>query len=311
MPGKQIRLSDEELQVIRDHRLGKMAKRMVDATAPRLIVEEKPEKKGLNLSPTPSPIESELSIGWGFKEMEPPYILEGRKVGVISDIHVPSHDKQALEAALIFLKKQGIDTLVINGDFMDLYEISAHDKDKLRKITFGDELEEGRIILGQIREYFGSGVNIVYQEGNHEERYNRFLPSQLAGDKVRGSTMREQLELDKYNIVWVDKRRGIDLGKLRIFHGHEMRASGVNATRAMIVKALDNVLVGHLHRQQELMKPRLRGDYIGAWVTGCLCDKTPFYAVTNEWTTGFALVDVEQDGTFAVHLHSIINGVVR
>lgn len=309
MPGKQVRLSAEELEFLRNHRLERMAKRMVEATGHKPSPTVKPEKKGLDLVPEPQ--QSGLDISWGFKEMAPPYILEGRKVGVISDIHVPSHDKQALEAALIFLKKQGIDTLVINGDFMDLYEISDHDKDKLRKITFGDELEEGRIILGQIRDYFGKDVKIVYQEGNHEERYNRFLPAQLAGDKVRGSTMREQLELDKHDIIWVDKRRGIDLGKLRIFHGHEMRASGVNATRAMIVKALDNVLVGHLHRQQELMKPRLRGDYIGAWVTGCLCDKTPFYAVTNEWTTGFALVDVEQDGTFAVHLHSIINGVVR
>lgn len=301
----RLRLSDEEQEAVRQVRL----KRMAESARKRqeTLAKRKPSSKGLDLS---GGEEVGLDISWGHKEVEAPYKLEGSRVGIVSDIHVPSHDKVAFEAALRYLKSQNIDTLVINGDYMDMYAISAHDKDKLRQITFGDELEEGRLILKQIRAYFGNDVHIVYQEGNHEERYQRFLPMAMAGDKVRGATLREQLELDSLNITWVGDRRGIDLGKLRIYHGHEIKASGVNPTRAMIMKTMHNTIVGHLHRENSLIKPKLDGEYVGAWVTGCLCDTTPFYAVVNEWTHGFALVTVDVNGTFAVHQHRIINGKV-
>lgn len=263
------------------------------------------EKVGLDLPQTA------LDLPHGHKEVENPFVIDGRRIGIISDVHVPSHDKTATEAALVFLKSKEIDTLIINGDFMDFYQISRHDKSALRAITFGDELEEGRIILQQIRGYFGPHVKIVYQEGNHEERFSKFLPQQLAGSKVRGASVAEQLELQSLNIAWVGDRRGIDVGKLRVFHGHEINAAGVNAPRAMLAKSLDNVLVGHLHREQQLVKPRLNGEFVGAWVTGALCDRRPHYAPVNEWTSGFAYVECEPSGLFTVQLHRIINGVVR
>lgn len=254
---------------------------------------------------------SVLDLPHGHKEVENPFVIDGKRIGVISDVHVPSHDKTATEAAIVFLKSKEIDTLIINGDFMDFYQISRHDKSPLRAITFGDELEEGRVILQQIRDYLGPHVQIIYQEGNHEERFSKFLPQQISGAKVRGASVAEQLDLHRLNITWVGDRRGIQCGKLRIYHGHEINAAGVNAPRAMLAKALDNVLCGHLHREQILVKPRLNGELVGAWVTGALCDKRPHYAPVNEWVHGFATVECEPSGMFSVQLHRIIDGVVR
>jgi predicted phosphodiesterase len=262
---------------------------------------------GLNLDGDDSDV---LDLPHGYKEVHEPYKLKGQKIGVISDVHVPSHDKYATEAALRYMKGIGIDTLLINGDFMDFYQISDHDKDKTRSITFGDELEEGRLILSQIRAYLGPHVDIVYQEGNHEERYKRFLPQAMAGDKVRGSSVREQLDLDKYDVTWVGDRRGIECGKLTIYHGHEMRASGVNAARNLINRMMDNVLIGHLHRPQSVQRPRLKGDSIGAWVSGCLCDLRPHYFPINEWQHAFNIVHVEDNGIFRVESKLILNGKV-
>ena len=313
-----MRVTDAEALLIKKIRQGALSG---SSTEEQAISQTIHEKFGGDVRPVTEPrkfgggldLEDEsddLDIPWGHKEVEDPYIVSGQRVGIISDVHVPSHDKVALEATLRYLKRKEIDTLIINGDFMDFYAISNHDKDKMRQITFADELEEGRLILSQIRRYFGPSVAIIYQEGNHEERYARFLPRELAGSKVRGSSIREQLDLHEHNIIWVGDRRGIDLGKLRVYHGHEIRASGVNPTRAMIMKAMHNVIVGHLHRQSALVKPRLDGGSVGAWVTGCLCDLRPHYAVSNEWGHGFAFVEVTDDGTFALQLHSIINGVV-
>jgi len=251
-----------------------------------------------------------LDLPHGYKEIQEPYKLNGKTIGVISDVHVPSHDKYATEAALRYMKGIGIDTLLINGDFMDFYQISDHNKDKTRSITFGDELEEGRLILSQIRAYLGPNVAIVYQEGNHEERYKRFLPQAMAGDKVRGSSVREQLDLDKYDVTWVGDRRGIECGKLTIYHGHEMKASGVNAARQLTIRLMDNVLIGHLHRPQSVQRPRLKGDAIGAWVSGCLCDLRPHYFPINEWQHAFNIVHVEENGMFRVESKLIHNGRV-
>lgn len=262
--------------------------------------------KGLELTD----YSAEINISYGHREVLEPVQLQGTRIGIVSDIHVPSHDKEATEAALRFLKTKDIDTLIINGDFMDMYAISDHDKSKLRQITFGEELEEGRVILKQIREYFGNAVQIIYQEGNHEERYARFLPQAMAGDKVRGSTMREQLELDALNIAWVGDRRGIDIGSLRIYHGHELKAAGVNPTRAMMVKTMHNTIVGHLHRSHTLIRPKLTGEQLGAWVTGCLCDLRPHYAPVNEWVHGFAYCEFNTLGTFTIINLIIINGKV-
>lgn len=251
-----------------------------------------------------------LDVPHGYKDVEDPYEITGKRIGVISDVHVPSHDKTALEATLRYLKSEGIDTLLINGDYMDFYQISDHDKDKTRAITFGDELETGRLILGQIRAYLGNGVNIIYQEGNHEERYKRFLPQAMASDKVRGSSVPEQLDLQKYGITWVGNRRGCKAGRLMIYHGHEIRASGVNAAHNLITRLMDNVVIGHLHRPQSVQRPRMNGDAIGAWVSGCLCDLKPFYMPVNGWQHGFNMVTIDNAGMFTVQSKLVLNGVV-
>lgn len=304
-----MRLSDEEVAVIQELRLKPVAervKRTADLIATENLAKRKPSSRGLDLTDDGE----DINISHGHREVLDALRIDAARIGIISDVHVPSHDKNATEAALRYLKARNIDTLIINGDFMDMYAISDHDKSKLRQITFGDELEEGRLILRQIRAYFGNGVRILYQEGNHEERYARFLPQAMAGDKVRGSTIREQLELDAVGIEWVGDRRGIDIGSLRVYHGHELKAAGVNPCRAMLAKAMHNVIVGHLHRSNSLTRPKLNGEYIGAWVTGCLCDLRPHYAPVNEWVHGFAYVEFAVDGTFTLENKTIMNGAV-
>lgn len=303
----RVRLTPEEQAIIREHRLRNKSIKLAD----KLEAQKPVVQYGDGLQLGSDMLHSDdIDLPYGTNEVDLPYKLEASVVGVISDVHVPFHDKRAAEAALRYMRSQGIDTLVINGDFMDMYQISAHDKDKRRSITFGDELEEGRLILSQIRSYFGAGVQIIYQEGNHEERYERFLPQAMASDKVRGSSIAQQLDLHQHSVTWVGGRRGIELGRLSIYHGHEMRASGMNAARQLSMRLMDNVLIGHLHRPQSLQRPRLKGDVIGSWVSGCLCNLRPFYAPLNEWQHGFNMVRVHSDGMFQLENRLISQGQV-
>jgi hypothetical protein len=36
------------------------------------------------------------------------------------------------------------------------------------------------------------------------------------------------------------------------------------------------------------------------WSTGCLCDLTPDYSRVNRWNHGFAVVEVDEAGSFNV-----------
>ncbi|NPB03714.1 MAG: metallophosphoesterase, partial [Thermotogae bacterium] len=43
----------------------------------------------------------------------------------------------------------------------------------------------------------------------------------------------------------------------------------------------------------------------GAWIVGCLCDLKPDYSPNNEWTHGFAFVELFENGHFSVKNHLI------
>lgn len=97
-----------------------------------------------------------------------PFVVEGAKrVGVLSDIHVPYHSPGAVEAAVNQLKANNIDTLIINGDFADFYAISRHDKSPER--DFPAELRMVREMLAYLRASFPK-AKIIAKEGNHEFR---------------------------------------------------------------------------------------------------------------------------------------------
>ena len=52
-----------------------------------------------------------------------------KKIGILSDIHFPYHSLQALTIAIKHLKDSSIDCLYLNGDIMDFYSISRHEKE--------------------------------------------------------------------------------------------------------------------------------------------------------------------------------------
>jgi predicted phosphodiesterase len=56
------------------------------------------------------------------KEPRKPFLLEGAcRLGIMSDVHIPYHDRQAVESAVAHLKSLAIDTLLLNGDILDFY----------------------------------------------------------------------------------------------------------------------------------------------------------------------------------------------
>lgn len=246
--------------------------------------------------------------------------ITSSRIGVISDAHWPFHDLRqdgdgnfygAYLTAIEWLREQKIETLILNGDMLDCFNLSSHEKIE-RNRSWKWELDVSRAMIKHLREFFGDKVRIVYREGNHEERFKRYIAGKAK--ELEGSIwLEELLGLREHGIEWVQDRDKIVAGKLWIDHGHEwFGGGGVNPARNYRMKAVDNVLVGHVHKTStDLFRKPLDGSFIAGWSVGCLCDLNPRYAPRNNWNHGVALVELEADGNFTVHNKVILQGKVR
>lgn len=235
-----------------------------------------------------------------------PYKLEGyRRIGILSDIHFPYHDYNALKTALRWLYELEIDTLILNGDVVDFYSVSFWERRPDRR-NLQKERELCMKALERIRKIFPD-VKIIYKEGNHEERLGRFL-SRKAPElyEVEELKVENFLKLPDFGVEYVGDRQRIEAGELDIIHGHEYRSfASVNIAISFLRKSFGNVLLGHFHRKQEDTKKTVRDELNGAWVVGCLCDLKPDYNPNNEWTHGFAFVELYENGHFRVQSYLV------
>lgn len=273
------------------------------------------KRRGINYEPE---VQHDVIEGW----LRNDDICEvtSSKTGIISDMHWPFHDlKQTADGqyrgsyitAIEHLKEIGIGTLIINGDAMDCYQLSRHEKIEKHR-DFAWELDVARTMLRHLREFFGSKVRIIYREGNHEERFAKYLASQASA--LQGVVdLPSILGLSGMGIEWVGEKRKLSIGKLWVDHGHEWFGSGgVNPARAYRMKANDNILLGHVHRTTfDMVKRPLDGSFFAGWTMGCLCDLNPYYAPRNAWNHGVCSVDLDKTGEFTINNRIILNGKVR
>jgi hypothetical protein len=123
------------------------------------------------------------------------------------------------------------------------------------------------------------------------------------------------LEFSKHDIVLVEDKRPVMLGKLPVLHGHELpsgMAAPVNVARGVFMKTGSTGLVGHSHRTSNHAESDMWHKETGCWSTGCLCDLRPEYARINKWNWGFAMVAIHKGGAFDVHNYRVMqDGTVR
>jgi predicted phosphodiesterase len=236
------------------------------------------------------------------KKWEPFELGGGITVGVISDLHIPYHDEQAIQAAVAYLRRRRPDVLLINGDYGDWYSVSRYMKDP-KKRRLKREIRMQRDGLKWLRSQFPK-ARIVAKEGNHELRWSHFLfNSAPEVSEFPQVSLPRILGMKTLGIEYVDNQRPIMAGKLPVFHGHELGkgiSSPVNAARGVFMRMISTALVGHHHRTSSHTEPNWKHEEIVCWSTGCLCNLSAEYAVINKWNAGFAVVEVDGSGQFQV-----------
>jgi len=249
------------------------------------------------------------------EEEWPPYVLPkgATRILLLSDIHVPYHNIEALTIAINYGKEKKVNAVVLNGDTLDCYALSRYEKDP-RKRKFSEELESCRQLLGILQKELQ--CPIYFKLGNHEERYEAYLRTkapELLG--TSDFTLDTLLRFGQYGCELIQDKRIIKAGHLNILHGHEFGRSvfsPVNPARGYYMRAKASVICGHNHQTSEHTENNLEGKIVTTWSTGCLCEMHPAYMPINKWNHGFAYVSVDHsDGSYEVDNFRIIEGRLR
>lgn len=177
-----------------------------------------------------------------------------RKLLFIPDLHSPYHDKKVWALAMRAWRRFRPDTVVILGDFMDCYSCSFHSRNPERVHKLREELDVARALLKDI--YSLGAERIVYIEGNHENRLNRYIWDK-APALVGLVSLKKELELDRYGVEWVPYGKVFRIGKMHITHDYE--SFGANAARNAVDTVMSCALIGHTHRAELTYRGRADG----------------------------------------------------
>jgi predicted phosphodiesterase len=279
-------------------------------------IEGKGNKKPQVVFEMPERVKNPYKIPETSSEERKPLILPKScdNILLISDLHIPYHNVEAITLAIEYGQKANINTVFINGDLMDFHQLSRFMKDP-KKRSVKHEFDTTKAFLVSLREAFPV-AEIYWLKGNHCVRYEHWLMTkayEIFDDEYYH--LENRLRLNEQRIKIIDDKTLVKAGQLSITHGHHvMRGffSPVNSARGAWMKAKQSVIIGHVHKVSNHVEVNLDGQTFGCWSTGSLCELRPDYSpLVSNYQHGFAHVIIDNDGTFGVKNMQIINGKIH
>ena len=227
-----------------------------------------------------------------------PFVISGyKRVGILSDIHLPYHCIPSLTAAIDFLKAENVDAVLLNGDTLDFYQLSRFNKDP-KKRDFAYELNQFKELIEILKRELK--CKIFFKVGNHELRYEHFL-MQKAHELVGVSefTFENIIKARAEGIDIIASNQYMKLNGLNGIHGHEYIggiAAPVNIARGLYLRGKVSAFQGHNHSTSEHTETDMNGKITTTWSIGCLSELHPSYMPLNKWNNGCAVVYLHDDG---------------
>ncbi len=225
---------------------------------------------------------------------------------IVPDTHAPYHDRESWATMIAAARTLDLHGIVVQGDLLDLYSVSSHDREPHRVSKLAVEILDCLDCLDDL-DSLGAAEK-VYCFGNHENRLRRYLVRK-APELFGTVDVETLLRLEDRGWKWHKYRKSVKVGDLVIVHdvGQHGKYAALNAAARLWQPAA----IGHVHRSQlqTFICPRT-GHPVPSASFGWLgsYDLAGEYKSEDvariEWPHGFGLAYVEPSG--AVHLRPIV-----
>ena len=167
------------------------------------------------LKPDPNPLSLPASRESVYSAFKLP--KTANDILLLSDIHVPYHNIEALTLALKYGMEHQVNTIILNGDLIDFYAISRFEKDP-RKRDLAHEVNTCREFLTTLRKLFPT-QEIYFKCGNHDVRFEHYIMRQAPDLLGLGEyNLQTLLQLEQHRITFIPDKQIIHAGQLTILH---------------------------------------------------------------------------------------------
>ncbi len=244
-----------------------------------------------------------------------------KTVVVLPGIHCCEHDQKALDCALRAVKRIKPDEVVLLGDVIDGGVFSSHPAKGFEQNDMAHDYIESEVnptlkLLKYLEKYTR---HIVYLEGNHEQRVERWALGQggLGLYLYRSVSPRKIFSKGRKNFTWIPYRAKDIQSHYAItpdlwaIHGWSFSKHAAS-THMNIARSV-SIVHGHTHRMQAYAsRDPATGRIIKAWSPGCLSKLQPLYKLESptEWNHGFSIIYIDgkqwTDYTVTIHKGSCI-----
>lgn len=233
-----------------------------------------------------------------------------RRILFVPDTHRPYHCPHAWATMLAGARRFAPHVIVILGDFADFYAVSSHDKNPGRMASLADEVADVNVGLDELAAL--GAEEVYYVEGNHEWRLARYIAKNAAAlHGLSGLTPRELFRIDERGFHWTDYMHSMKLGHITVTH--DVGEAGIYAVKRARDAAEGNIVIGHIHSMGLHYSGTATGVVrVGAafgWLGSAKAgDYIHAMKRARNWTHGFGIGFMEDDGTVHLQAVPIING---
>jgi predicted phosphodiesterase len=239
----------------------------------------------------------------------------GTLYGVISDLHAGTeHDYAALDVAVQIMQAAGVDELIVNGDLYDCEAFSRHTPSAEQHMRWIEERTAAMPAVAYLRSSFPKH-RIRMNYGNHDLRPTRWISANAT--VLEGLfDLSYILGLEQFGIEVEPTGRIVIADKVLIKHGTKVSQDAGMSTKKEIMASFMTTVMGHVHRLAYTETRKGYHDIHNIQPTqgielGCLCSLRPKYVAeedTLNWSQGFALLRVAEDGHISTELVPIHQG---
>jgi predicted phosphodiesterase len=216
---------------------------------------------------------------------------------VIPDVHLPYHDKRALDNVFAMIEAEQPARVVQIGDLLDMKAPARWSKGRAEEYigTVGEEVEHGKQFWSTLRG-IAPDAELVFVSGNHDDRLRTYCATYSPALLPILPSLPSLMELDQHGV----KHQRTQPYKLEpgvaAIHGKLLHSQAGLSARKEMLRHGTSVVQGHTHRLGVIYETtdRCRFALESGWLgdirrAGSYLD---FPGVAN-WQQGFGWLDVD------------------